>query len=364
MPGNVVDCRTTSWPGAEMLPDEVGCRKDVHEVGSRDGLTGVGTQTNDGIGGGHRRAVQAAHREATGERRPEARIAEVVDRRRSGGQLPDAGRARVDADDGQARLVEGDRQRQADVAEADDDDGLVGGRPLVRGWAGPDGRGHGSHSSNGGRPPRSGGRRGRVAPALSVAHTAGMLQDVPKPARHRSPGIVVAWMPISRRSETIAHLLGYELVLVDRYGFRRPWIAPLAYLWSIARTIRVLVRHRPRAAVIVAPPFVAAWVTWPFLALLRAPFAVDIHSGALLDRRWRWSVGLLAVVARRSVGALVTLPSLEAPLTRLGVTSLVVPDPLPDLPPADVPFIRPPGAAADGRRHLRLGRGRAPAGTR
>jgi glycosyltransferase involved in cell wall biosynthesis len=154
---------------------------------------------------------------------------------------------------------------------------------------------------------------------------------MPTPARRRPEGLVIAWMPTSRRSATIAERLGYELVLIGRSGFRRPWSAPLAYMGSSLRMVAALVRRRPRAAIIIAPPFLAPLLAWPFLAVLRAPFAIDVHSGALLDRRWRWSVGALAWVARHSVGAVVTLRSLQALLAERGVTSVIVPDPLPDL---------------------------------
>ena len=144
-------------------------------------------------------------------------------------------------------------------------------------------------------------------------------------------------MPHSQRSTTIADRLGYELVLVARSGFRRSWTAPLAYPLSTIRTIAAIVRHRPRAAIIVAPPFVAALVAWPFLRAIGAPFAIDVHTGALVDRRWRWSTAILAWLARRGVGAVVTLPSLADPLAARGVTTFVIPDPLPDLTPRDAP---------------------------
>ena len=147
-------------------------------------------------------------------------------------------------------------------------------------------------------------------------------------------------MPHSQRSTTIADRLGYELLLVGRSGFRRAWTAPLAYPASTIRTIAAIARHRPRAAIIVAPPFVAALVAWPFLRAIGAPFALDVHTGALVDRRWRWSTGILAWLARRGVGAVVTLPSLAAPLAARGVTTFVIPDPLPRLTP------RPAASAA------------------
>lgn len=138
-------------------------------------------------------------------------------------------------------------------------------------------------------------------------------------------------MPVSQRSSTIAERLGYDLVLVGRTGFRRAWTAPMAYPVSAARTMLALVRLRPRAAIIAVPPFVAPAVALPFLAVLGARFAVDVHSGAVLDRRWRWSLGILARISRAATAAVVTLPSLEPPFRDRGVPTLVIPDPLPHL---------------------------------
>jgi glycosyltransferase involved in cell wall biosynthesis len=161
--------------------------------------------------------------------------------------------------------------------------------------------------------------------------------------------VVIAWMPVSQRSASIADRLGYDLVLVGRSGFRRAWTAPLAYPLSAVRTIVALVRLRPRSAIIAVPPFVAPLVAWPILRALRAPFAVDVHSGAVLDRRWRWSLGLLAWTSRRGVAAVVTLPSLEVPFAERGVPTLVLPDPLPRLVPPDAPSRSPSTAAGDER---------------
>jgi glycosyltransferase involved in cell wall biosynthesis len=138
-------------------------------------------------------------------------------------------------------------------------------------------------------------------------------------------------MPVSRRSATLADRLRFDLALLGRSGFRRPWSAPLAYPLLAFRTIRELVRRRPRAIVVVAPPFVAPLVVLPIARLLRARVAIDIHTGALLDRRWRWAVPILAWACRRAEVAVVTLPSLAAGLQARGVDTLVVADPLPNL---------------------------------
>jgi glycosyltransferase involved in cell wall biosynthesis len=78
--------------------------------------------------------------------------------------------------------------------------------------------------------------------------------------------------------------------------------------------------------------------------MLRARVAIDLHSGALLDRRWRWAVPILAWLARRSTAAIVTLPSLAAALEARGVQTIVLPDPLPEMAPS-APATAHPGPA-------------------
>jgi hypothetical protein len=154
---------------------------------------------------------------------------------------------------------------------------------------------------------------------------------VSNPQRRDRPGLVIAWMPVSQRSTTIASRAGFELVLLGRSGFRRPWSAPFAYPALTWRTIRALVSRRPDRIVVIAPPVFAPLVVLPIARVLGARVAIDLHSGALLDRRWRWAVPLLMWLARRSTAAVVTLPSLAADLEARGVRTIVLGDPLPDL---------------------------------
>jgi hypothetical protein len=146
---------------------------------------------------------------------------------------------------------------------------------------------------------------------------------------------VLGWMPSSQRSTTLASRLGYRLVLMDRPGRGRRWTAPFAYAWLAVRTLALLVRMRPRALVIVAPPFIAPLVAVPVARLLGARTAVDVHSGALLDRRWMGTGPLLRLAARLADGAVVTLPTLAPRVRR---NALVIPDPLPriEVGPLDV----------------------------
>lgn len=147
-----------------------------------------------------------------------------------------------------------------------------------------------------------------------------------------SGGMVIHWVPYSQRSATLAERMGYRLHLLKRAGYRQPWTAMLTYPLLLWRTIMALIRWRPRSVIVIAPPFVAPAAVVVMARLMRARVVVDVHSGALLDRRWRWSVPILAWAARRAGLAVVTLPSLADHLQRRDVHTLVLPDPLPRLP--------------------------------
>jgi hypothetical protein len=114
------------------------------------------------------------------------------------------------------------------------------------------------------------------------------------------------------------------------------------------RTVALLLRLRPRAIVVVAPPFVAPLVAVPLARLLGARVAVDVHSGALLGRAWRPLLPVLYAVCRWAGTALVTLPSLAERLRSHRVDPLVMPDPLPDLAVSG----RSMGASPDGLPHV------------
>jgi hypothetical protein len=60
---------------------------------------------------------------------PEALVRDVIDRRRAGREAGDSPAVRVNSHNVEAGLYEGDREREADVTEADDPDASV---DLVR----------------------------------------------------------------------------------------------------------------------------------------------------------------------------------------------------------------------------------------
>lgn len=149
------------------------------------------------------------------------------------------------------------------------------------------------------------------------------------PSLRRNRGLVVAWMPVSQRSSTLAGRLGFTVVLIKRAGYRSPLTAPLAYPIAAVRTLAALIRYRPRAVVVVAPPVVAPLVVVPLARLFRVPVAIDVHSGALIDARWRWAIGLMRALTQLAGTACVHLPQLAPVLRTRRGRVMVVRDPLP-----------------------------------
>ena len=151
-------------------------------------------------------------------------------------------------------------------------------------------------------------------------------------ARGQRRGLVIAWMSTSQRSTALARRLGFDLLLLGRPGFRRPWTAPFAYPLLLVRSAREILRRRPQAVLVVAPPIVAPMIVVPIARLAGARVGIDIHSGAFLDRRWRWSMPILRLLGSRASANVVTLQSLAHLMGRASDRTFVLPDPFPSFP--------------------------------
>jgi glycosyltransferase involved in cell wall biosynthesis len=155
--------------------------------------------------------------------------------------------------------------------------------------------------------------------------------ETPRP-RDRRRGLVIAWMATSQRSTSLARRLDFDLLLLGRMGFRRPWTAPFGYIALLVRTTREILLRRPRALLVVTPPIVAPLFALPIARLTGARVGIDIHSGAFLDRRWRWSLPILRLLGTCARANIVTLPSLAQQMGRAADRTIVLPDPLPTFP--------------------------------
>lgn len=114
----------------------------------------------------------------------------------------------------------------------------------------------------------------------------------------------IAWTPYHRRSQILAQQFGASLHFVS-YGKQGNLAqAPLRYLRQARQTWRILSQERPDVVFVQNPPIFCALLAFCYARRRQAMYAIDSHTGAFLDRRWRWSVPLHRLLSRR---ALVTL---------------------------------------------------------
>ena len=148
---------------------------------------------------------------------------------------------------------------------------------------------------------------------------------------------VIAWAPFCARSDELARALGTKCHFVHFLAVQRPLLAPLKYPLQALRTLRILMRTRPRAVIVQNPPLPAVICVTIYCFLSGASFAIDSHSAALVQRKWAWSRPAQRWIGRRAAATLVHTPTL-VPILKGAGRVLVVEDPPPTLPLSAVPF--------------------------
>jgi hypothetical protein len=137
----------------------------------------------------------------------------------------------------------------------------------------------------------------------------------------------IAWVREDSRSSSIARALEGEARTFYDLGLHAKPLVPLRYLLSAARTVAYLVRRRPRAVMVQAPPVPAVAIAWAWSRLARIPLLIDSHPAsfgteqARVDRVMR---PLLAWLVPRAAGCIVTTPRLGEQISRWGGRPIVV----------------------------------------
>jgi glycosyltransferase involved in cell wall biosynthesis len=132
----------------------------------------------------------------------------------------------------------------------------------------------------------------------------------------------------STRSEGLARALGAELLASPWSYPRQPRTVKLvAWARSGIATLR-RVRRMPRGALVVvmAPPVFGPLVS--HLSRRRGvTLAIDMHSGALDDPKWRWSFPLMRRLLRRADAVIVTTPEVLRGVDLPGTEVVTIVDP-------------------------------------
>jgi glycosyltransferase involved in cell wall biosynthesis len=76
----------------------------------------------------------------------------------------------------------------------------------------------------------------------------------------------------------------------------------------------------------MTPPVIACLAVWLYTKLMKASYAIDAHSGALLDPRWRSTLFLHRFFSRHAVTTFVTSTYLQDLILAWGANSTIVSD--------------------------------------
>lgn len=167
----------------------------------------------------------------------------------------------------------------------------------------------------------------------------------------RPPVSTIAWVSNGGRPREIAIALGGEARWYHDLGIVRKHLVPLRYLVSSLRTLGYLIRSRPRAVVVQAPPVLLAVIAWLYGRASGAAVVIDSHpaafgmDGSTIDRVM---LPLLKRLAPRADAWLVTTDELVEQVEEWGGRGFVFHEappewsgngPQPDIEPNSVLFV-------------------------
>ena len=115
----------------------------------------------------------------------------------------------------------------------------------------------------------------------------------------------IGWLRSQQRLELLARSLDSSLHFVYVPRSARLADAPLRYFAQALTTSQILARERPLAVLVQNPPIFLALLVSAYCRLAGAGYIIDSHSGAFVDSKWRWSLGLHRYLSRRAITTLV-----------------------------------------------------------
>ena len=122
--------------------------------------------------------------------------------------------------------------------------------------------------------------------------------------------IFIAWFRYSRRGQLLAEKFKIKVFLV--YSLKHKYyLSPIRYLLQSIRTIRILIREKPKIVFVQNPPIFASLLVFLYTKINDKKFIIDSHTGALLAPWWKWSLPLHAFLSRRALITIVTNKYLE-----------------------------------------------------
>jgi hypothetical protein len=139
-----------------------------------------------------------------------------------------------------------------------------------------------------------------------------------------SKKIFIAWERYNRRSELLAQHFGATIIFI--YWGRAGQLSQALkrYLVQSWQTWRILRQEKPSVIFVQNPPIFAVLVVSFYALCFGARYVIDSHTGAFIDPKWSWSVGLHRMLSRRALITLVHNNSQEKIVREWGCRYMVL----------------------------------------
>ena len=98
------------------------------------------------------------------------------------------------------------------------------------------------------------------------------------------------------------------------------------YASQSIKTLRILVRERPKTVIVMTPPVFACVPVWLYSRLTGGKFIIDAHSGAFLHPLWERLLSVHKFFSRQAAATLVTNDHLLDFVENWGAHAVLVPD--------------------------------------
>lgn len=119
--------------------------------------------------------------------------------------------------------------------------------------------------------------------------------------------VFVSWAPYCSRSDSIAERLGGTSYMVYSgvWGSRYATIL-FKYSWQLIRTLWILIRVRPQAVLVMAPPVIACIPVWLYTKLTGGSYVIDAHTATFVNSPWKSLLFLQRFFSRHAAATFVT----------------------------------------------------------
>jgi len=139
--------------------------------------------------------------------------------------------------------------------------------------------------------------------------------------------LFISWAPYCSRSDSLAvRLGGFSVMVYSPFWGSRYGTIVFKYLSQSLKTIKVLLKHKPRTIFVMSPPIVACLPVWLYATVTGGQYVIDAHTAAFLDRRCTPLLFLHKFFSRRAIVTLVTGTFLESVVRKWGANAMVVGD--------------------------------------